>query len=506
MKRHRPAPDALETNNWPALSYWKRIFVIFRYLFLILLIIIAIGYASQARVFAETTAPPPEEVIPKKPVDIGRYDPGNAGPGPLKLDQAIEEALAASPELEQINQRINAAMEQVRQAEALFYPRITLSEEYNATDNPVFALMNIINQRRLQTNVNFNQPGEQQNFSSKISGELSIFEGGRRWYDRKAAIDVHHSVQTELLGARNILVAQVTETYYRWLQSLDFIGQAEQAFEASQTDVRLAEARKKAQMALKSEVMRLKARAAELHGDLVSARAGARRLQAGLERLLVRSIRPEEIPATIAETPFTMSEDIDQDPEALIKRALDHRPELVAVRFMIDAARKRVRSAKGGLWPKLGTSADYQWDSENLNEGEDSWLFAIRFSWPIFEGGLSLSKIREARTRLRELESRGVQVALDVALEVNQASLVLQESVEKIRVAEERRQYAQQALEEVRQLYRHQVVTVDSLLQTEVAWNRAEVAYTAALFDGKIAEALLRRSLGEFANWVEANK
>jgi len=435
---------------------------------------------------------------------MGDYERSEEQRAPLSLDRAIEEALKASPELEQIQQRIDAATEQARQATAAFYPRIVLAEEYNATDNPVFALMNTINQRRLETNVNFNHPGQQQNYSSKVRGELTLFEGGRRWYDRKAALDVHDSVQTELLAARNILVAKVTEIYYQWLQALDFIGLAEQTLEAAKTNVRLAEARKNAHMALSSEVMRLKARAAEVHGDLVSARASARRMQAGLERLLVRSIQAEEIPKTIAKTPFTAAEDVDQDPETLIKRALDNRPELAAIRFLIRAARKRVSSAKGDLWPSLGTSAEYQWDSENLSEGADSWLFAVRFTWPVFEGGISLSKIREAQIRLRELESRSEQVSLDVALEVTQASLVLQEAVEKIKVAEERRKWAQKALEEVRQQYNHQVVTVDSLLQTEVSWQRAEVAYTAALFEGKIAEALLRRSLGEFANWMEA--
>jgi outer membrane protein len=117
---------------------------------------------------------------------------------------------------------------------------------------------------------------------------------------------------------------------------------------------------------------------------------------------------------------------------------------------------------------------------------------------------MTLSKIREARAHLQEIESRGEQVALDIALEVHQATLALQEAAEKIQVARERMKWAQKALEEVRQLYRNQVVAVDSLLQSEVSWNQAEVSYTSALFDGKIAQALLRKSLGDFATWMEA--
>ena len=129
-------------------------------------------------------------------------------------------------------------------------------------------------------------------------------------------------------------------------------------------------------------------------------------------------------------------------------------------------------------------------------------MVGLQATWPIFEGGATFSRIREARNRLKEIEARGKQAALDIALEVNQAALAVQEAAEKVKVAEERKQWAEKALEEVRNLYRNQVVAVDSLLQAEVAWNQAEVSYTAALFEVKISQALLKQSLGDFAEGI----
>ena len=115
-----------------------------------------------------------------------------------------------------------------------------------------------------------------------------------------------------------------------------------------------------------------------------------------------------------------------------------------------------------------------------------------------------LAKIREARVRLKEIEAQGTQIALDIALEVHQAVLAVKEAEEKIRVAAERKKWAQKALDEVRNLYRNQVVTVDALLQAEVSWTQAEASFTAALFDVRIARALLSKALGDFAHWMEA--
>ncbi len=417
----------------------------------------------------------------------------------LTLEKAIVEALDASPELEQMQQRMRAASEQVRQAEASFYPRLVVMEDFSITNNPVFAAMHIINQRRLLPSTNFNDPGAQQDFATKLQGEMVLFQGGSRWFDRSAAVAQTRAARAELESARNQLVAKVTEVFYQWLQALAFISVAERALDAARVDLELGEARLKAEVVLPSEVLRLKARRAEMEGNLVTARASARKLQAALERLIARSIQEGELPSPSLSLPESLESSAGDSQQAFVERALANRPEMHAVKSMIDSAANRVRSSRGSFFPRLGASGLYQWNTEKWEDNPNSWLLGIQATWPLFEGGLSVSRMREAEARLKETEARGKQVALDIALEVRQAALAVNEAAEKIKVMTERRTWAGEALEEVRRLYDRQVVAVDALLQAEVAWNQAEVAYMASLFEGKIAQAYLRRSLGDFA-------
>lgn len=423
--------------------------------------------------------------------------------GPLTLERAIQEALAASPDLRQIEERLSAASEQVRQAEAAFYPRVLFSEEFSITDNPVFAFMQMLNQRRLAFSMDFNDPGVHQNVSSKLQAEWSVFEAGGRLHKRQAAIDQRDSVAFQLLAAKNRLVASVTEAYLRWLQSLAFLDVAQRALEWARTDQELGEARLRAQVALPSEVLRLKSRTAEAEGNRVTANSGARRLQAALERLLARPILNEEVPSPEIVLGSSEAPEQDGDVGQLVAKALEQRPELAAARSVILAARERVKAARAELFPKIGARAQYSWDSEELRGGGQSWLGALHASWPLFQGGAALSRIREAASRLREMEARGEQVALDVALEVHQAVLGVEESKLKVAVASRRRDYARGALEEVRRQYSQDVVTVDALLHAELEWHRAEVALVAALFEQRIAQATLKQALGEFARWME---
>lgn len=421
----------------------------------------------------------------------------------LTIEKAIREALDVSPELEQMRYRIQAASEQVRQAEASFYPRLVLMEDFSITNNPVFAAMHVINQRRLLPGADFNHPGTQQDFATKLQGEMEVFSGGGRWFDRRAARAGKSAADAELDSIRNQMVMKVTEVYYQWLQAVMFIAVSEKALDAAQVDLELAEARFRAEMVLSSEVLRLKARKAEVQGNLVSAQAGARKLQAGLERLIARPIRAEEAPSPNLSLPDPSDSNRSMGSEQdLVRQALDKRPEMKAVRSLIEAAAYRVRSARGSLLPRVGASAQYQWNTEKWQDMPNSWLLGVQATWPLFEGGMTVSRIQEAEVRLKESEARGKQVALDIALEVQQAVQAVHEASEKIKVMAERRLWAEQALEEVRRMYEKQVVTVDALLQAEVAWNQAEVAYMASLFEGRIAQAYLQRSLGDFADEV----
>jgi outer membrane protein len=427
-------------------------------------------------------------------------------PGFLTVERAVSEALTASPELEQIAARTQAAQELVKQAESNFYPRLVLSEEYNSTDNPVYGMMNIINQRRLTTTTNFNFPGTQQNWSSRIGAEWMLFDAGMREHNRNAAEQGRQASASQLSAARNEMVASVIQTYYQWMQAMSFIEVAQGALESARTDEKLGQARLDAQVALKSELYQLQTAMAEAEGKLVSARISASRLRAAMERLLARHIGESETPKAATTPDESDLKALDLNPDRLVEQSLQRRPEIAAAGAMIRAADERVQVARGDQIPKVSAHAWYAIDSEQMDASEDSWMAGIAATWPLFEGGASSSRIRQARADLWDAKQRGRQIALDIALEVQQSGLAVQEAAEKIRIAMRQREYARQGLEEIRKQYENQTATVDALLHAEVAQNRAQVGYAAALFDGRIAQAQLRRALGEFANGMETQQ
>jgi outer membrane protein len=417
--------------------------------------------------------------------------------GPLTVDRAIEEALAASPQLAQMESRVAAAAEQVRVAEAGFYPWLVLSNEYTRTDNPVYAMMAIINQRRLTPGINFNDPGAQSSFSTQLQAQWSVFDGGLSYYDRQAAVQQTKGAEASLAAERNQLVSTVAQVYYQWLQARNFIAVAEQGLHSARTNEQLAEARVAAQVSLESDLLRLKAARAEAEGQLLSSQGSASRLQAAMERLLVRHIAAEEVPA-LDLNPGQPSISTT-DPNVLVARALAQRPEIEAAAAVIAAAADRVQAARAGTLPGVVVHGNIEWDREDLSGAKDSWLAGVSVPWPLFEGGATQARLRQAKANLAEMRARGEQVALDIALDVHQAAVAAREAQQRVEIARQQLDFARQSHQEVRTQFQNQTATVEGLLQSEVAWQRAEAGYAAATYEAKVAQAMLRRALGEFA-------
>jgi outer membrane protein len=415
----------------------------------------------------------------------------------LTVDRAITEALAASPQLDQMASRVAAAKEQVKMAEAAFYPRLVLSNDYTRTENPMYAMMALVNQRRLDPTTNFNDLGAQSNFSAQLQAQWSIFDGGRSYYSRQSAAGQELGAKAALAAERNQLVATVSQVYYQWLQARTFIAVAQRALTSARTNEQLAQVRVEAQVSLESDLLRLKAARVEAEGQLLSAESSASRLQAAMERLLVRHIGSEEIPATDLNPDQPAMGSID--PNALVAEALARRPEIEAAAAMIEAASNQVKATKGAFLPSVLVHGQLQWDSEDLRNGEDSWLAGVSVPWPLFEGGANHARLRQARANLREMQARGKQAALDVALDVYQAALSTREAQQRVQIARQQLEFATQSHQDVQTQFQNQTAAVDALLQSEVAWQRAEAGYAAAAYDARVAQAMLRRALGQFA-------
>src|SRR5262249_60764712 len=64
-----------------------------------------------------------------------------------------------------------------------------------------------------------------------------------------------------------------------------------------------------------------------------------------------------------------------------------------------------------------------------------AWSATLAMTWPIFDGGNTIAKIREAKANLGAAELRIKQTALTIAQQVEQARVVVREAAQRIDAA-----------------------------------------------------------------------
>ena len=187
------------------------------------------------------------------------------------MTQAIETALSSNPGLKAADAQIEAADAGVLRSASGFLPKVTLSETWSRTDNPLMVLGTKLNQE-IVTPADFNpavinNPGPMTNYNTRLSVMQPVFNGGKEYIGRtQAALARDASVQ-DRERTRQETIYNVVKAYYGLLLAKEYHKVALQSLETSEANVKLAEARFKAGAVLQSDLLRARGAAGRSAGN-----------------------------------------------------------------------------------------------------------------------------------------------------------------------------------------------------------------------------------------------
>jgi outer membrane protein len=134
---------------------------------------------------------------------------------------------------------------------------------------------------------------------------------------------------------------------------------------------------------------------------------------------------------------------------ALVEQARKARPELAVFAAQVRAQEHSIGAIEGGYGPSLSVGTGASESGARLSDLSWNWQAGVTLSWPIFQGGVTNARAREARAVLAglraELEAfdKDLQLALERArLNVHGAREALLAADEVIVSAQERRALA----------------------------------------------------------------
>ncbi len=410
-----------------------------------------------------------------------------AMPSRWTAQEAVQFALQHNPDARAALERIHAADADIRSAKAAFYPQLGVSAEYSRTNNPMYSFGNILNQGMFSNTIDFNKPGITDTLQTKATVQYRLYNGGHDQAALDAAGQRSQATQHEQSAIRSRLGFEVVRVFYTIVQGEETVRARKAAVEAISSSLAVAQARFQEGSLLKEDLLNLEVQQAKAQEQLIQAQHGLSLAQQGFLHLL-------GIPRGEARLDTSAS----QVQDVPVERDIHNRPELASMAAMVKAQEAAVRQARAGNYPSADAFGSYQIDKGlELEDGSgNSWTTGLRLNYTLFNGQQTAAATDRAKAQLAEAKEQQRKMELGFNLEFEQASLALNQEIERLKVTLKMVESALESARLARIRFKEGVLLSSELINTENRLTDAHISHALASASRKIAVADLRRSVG----------
>lgn len=185
------------------------------------------------------------------------------------------------------------------------------------------------------------------------------------------------------------------------------------------------------------------------------------------------------------------------DAAVLVERALDTRPEIVALNARITAARA---SAAAASWARLPSISGMGVYSHATGQGAlgsaDTAYVGASMNWTVWAWGKAAAGVTAARAQTEQLSHQLESLEAGVRMDVLARLQALTTAGESWRIAEDTVEQASENLTIQEQRQQMGDATMQEVLDADVALVRARSTRASALFDARRAESALVHAVG----------
>lgn len=186
-----------------------------------------------------------------------------------------------------------------------------------------------------------------------------------------------------------------------------------------------------------------------------------------------------------------------QRPEEALAAAREQRLELKVQETRQKLASLSLSSVAGERVPTLSLNGDYGWIGVKPEDAMATHSIGLTFSIPIFDGGQREARISETRSRVMQELIRMKDVSDQVTLEVRNALLTLESSIQQVAVAEKGMELALKELAFARDRFTAGLGTNIDVTNAQTSLERARDNQIEALFRFNASRINLARAKGE---------
>ncbi|WP_283433194.1 TolC family protein [Neorhodopirellula lusitana] len=334
--------------------------------------------------------------------------------------------------------------------------------------------------------------GEKDFFASATLASVPLYTSGKISSAINAsAANVNASKFDQRSGVHDLKM-EVAEAYVRVLKTEKLVEVARLSVETLEKHLIDVQDLFDEDVVSKADVLAVKTALSESRDKYLEATNGLDLANAAYNRLVGRQLdQPVMLAELIAE-----GLPISSGPEELAALAMAQRSELKAIACKSNALRHQAKQELAATGPQVGALGGFHFlENSNLTH-EDIWSVGIAAEWTVFDGGMAKNKAAAFKQQASALARLQRDLRSQIALQVRQAWLSMQNAAKRMEVAQTSVEQAEESLRVALDRYREEVGTNTEVLDAQTLLASRRSSFYAATYDAALARIMLDRATG----------
>ena len=414
--------------------------------------------------------------------------------GTFNLIQTIDTALKTNLGLKRSKEEINAALATKKARTTNFLPTFSARYGYIRRDNPTTQAL--LGQGGQSTDVIIN-PEDEYNFITSFS--QPIFTGFALLNQYKiASLGLDVAEISEKLTRQDVIL-DAKNAYFSILKSQKLMAVAEDTVKQVNAQKEVAENMYQVGMSPLNDLLQSQVQLANDKQRFITAQNNLEISKAQFNTLLRRPVNaPVAIVDILDYTPF------ENDISYCLNQADQNRLELQVADLEVQIADKDYQLSKSDYFPSIDLTGNWtrrgtDWDVDGGEGIADKKFWDIRATatWEFWQWGRTRYGVKEKLSRVSQAKYRKEEISDNIELEVKQSFLRTKETEKNITTIEKAIEQAKENLRITEERYKEQVSTTTDVLVAQTLLTETMTNYYNALYDFKIAKAVLYRAMGQ---------
>ncbi|MDA8162628.1 MAG: TolC family protein [Desulfobacteraceae bacterium] len=416
----------------------------------------------------------------------------------LTLSRAIDIAIANNPLLKSAEALVEASRADTSASFSAFLPNLNLNENFERTNNPPMVFTHKLAQQRF-TSADFaidrlNNPSPINNWQTQFVLTQPVFNQGREIIGYRLSKVREQISDAERVKLRQTICFQTEKAYYQTILAKDNLGVLNASVETSKAMEELSAKRAKAGLALKSDVLAAQVQLTSTERERLRAEGDIKIAMATLNKIMGM---PQDHEWKIAPDPRQATDAMSMDLDSWLETARKNRPEIIASRRLVEAAKLKTKGARFRFLPSVNLQGAYESDSKDLaGSNGDSWSLMAIMSFNIFNGFGDRARLAAADAEERRAVYQDTDVGAEVALEVRRAYFNLITAQKQLDVVSKAAAQAEETLRILKKRYENGLALMVEVLSAETALRKARLQEAESRFDLRVAMSDLKLKAG----------